>query len=87
MKASRCLMVFGAVAVLGGVAGASKDAGAQAKRRDAEVATIGTIVIKARPINPSAVVELGKIIPEIEIATIRQPFLLKIEEALLSEPF
>ena len=48
---------------------------------------IGAIIITARPTRPSAVVELGKIIPEIEIAKIRQPFLNKIEEALSGEPF
>ena len=87
MNATRYFMLLGAVAVVGGIAGASKDASAQAKRAEKEVATIGTVVITARPTRPSAVVELGKILPEIEISSIRQPFLSKIEEALLSEPF
>jgi len=48
---------------------------------------IGAIIITARPTRPSAVVELGKILPEIEIAKIRQPFLDKIEAALSGDPF
>ena len=48
---------------------------------------IGPVIVTARPTRPSAVVELGKILPEIEIAKIRQPFLNKIEEALSGEPF
>jgi hypothetical protein len=48
---------------------------------------IGPVIVTARPTRPSAVVELGKILPEIEIAKIRQPFLDKIEEALSGEPF
>jgi hypothetical protein len=52
-----------------------------------EVYEIGPVIVTARPTRPSAVVELGKILPEIEIAKIRQPFLGKIEEALTGEPF
>jgi hypothetical protein len=48
---------------------------------------IGPVIVTARPTRPSAVVELGKILPEIEIAKIRQPFLDKIEAALSGEPF
>jgi len=43
--------------------------------------------VTARPTRPSAIVELGKILPEIEIEKIRQPFISKIEEALASDPF
>ena len=45
------------------------------------------ILVTARPTRPSAVVELGKILPEIEIAKIKQPFIHKIEEALSGDPF
>ena len=68
---------------LGGEASAQK-ADKNAKGQPFE---IGAIIITARPTRPSAVVELGKILPEIEIAKIRQPFLNKIEEALSGEPF
>ena len=70
-----------------------KDASAQAKPKPAPPAKSGAvyeisqIIITARPTRPSAVVELGKILPEIEIGKIRQPFLTKIEEAVAVEPF
>jgi len=57
------------------------------KKKASEVYEIGPVIVTARPTRPSAVVELGKILPEIEIAKIRQPFLNKIEEALSGEPF
>jgi hypothetical protein len=62
------------------------DASAQ-KKKASEIFEIGPVIVTARPTRPSAVVELGKILPEIEIAKIRQPFLNKIEEALSGEPF
>lgn len=62
------------------------DAHAQGKKK-VEVFEIGEVKIYARPTRPSAVVELGKILPEIEIAKIRQPFISKIEEAVTGEPF
>jgi len=65
----------------------SVDAHAQPKKKAQEVYEIGAIIVTARPTRPSAVVELGKILPEIEIAKIRQPFLNKIEEAITGEPF
>lgn len=63
------------------------DAHAQAKKKQSEIFEIGAVIVTARPTRPSAVVELGKILPEIEIAKIRQPFISKIEEAITSEPF
>jgi hypothetical protein len=65
----------------------ANDANAQGKKKQSEVFEIGPVVVTARPTRPSAVVELGKILPEIEIAKIRQPFISKIEEAITSEPF
>ncbi len=62
------------------------EAHAQPKKK-VEVFEIGEVKIYARPTRPSAVVELGKILPEIEIAKIRQPFISKIEEAITGEPF
>jgi hypothetical protein len=64
----------------------SREAHAQPKKK-IEVLEIGEVKIYARPTRPSAVVELGKILPEIEIAKIRQPFISKIEEAITGEPF
>lgn len=63
------------------------DANAQPKKKAQEIYEIGAVIVTARPTRPSAVVELGKILPEIEIAKIRQPFLNKIEEAITGEPF
>ena len=65
----------------------TNDAHAQAKKKASEIFEIGAVIVTARPTRPSAVVELGKILPEIEIAKIRQPFISKIEEAITSEPF
>jgi hypothetical protein len=65
----------------------STEANAQTKKKASEVFEIGAVIVTARPTRPSAVVELGKILPEIEIAKIRQPFISKIEEAILGEPF
>jgi hypothetical protein len=45
------------------------------------------INITARPMRPSAVVDLGKILPEIEISKLRKDFYKQIEGLLLSEPF
>jgi hypothetical protein len=87
MNTTKCLTLLGGIALVGVLVGSGRDASAQAKRRESEVATIGTITITARPTRPSAVVELGKILPEIEISSVRQPFLKKIEDALMSEPF
>lgn len=64
-----------------------RDANAQAKKKASEIFEIGAVIVTARPTRPSAVVELGKILPEIEIAKIRQPFISKIEEAITGEPF
>ena len=71
------------------VLGVSGEASAQKADKGAknQPFEIGPVIVTARPTRPSAVVELGKIIPEIEIAKIRQPFLNKIEEALSGEPF
>ena len=63
------------------------DAQAQKKKPPQEIYEIGAVIVTARPTRPSAVVELGKILPEIEIAKIRQPFITKIEEAITGEPF
>lgn len=45
------------------------------------------ITVTARPMRPSAVVDLGKILPDIELSKLRQDFYKQIEGLLLSEPF
>ena len=79
-------LLLGASAALLATLGGLADAGAQAKKKP-EVFEIGPIVVTARPTRPSAIVELGKILPDIEIEKIRKPFITKIEEALVGEPF
>ncbi|MFI5298008.1 MAG: hypothetical protein ACHREM_07915 [Polyangiales bacterium] len=87
MKKMKCLKLLGQLAIAGTVLGSAREAAAEGKGKEKDVAQIATVVITARPTRPSAVVELGKILPEIEISTVRQPFLQKIEAVLMSEPF
>ena len=56
---------------------------ANAKGPPAEI----NITVTARPMRPSAVVDLGKILPDIELSKLRQDFYKQIEALLLSEPF
>ena len=86
MKRTTKLFALGSALALFAVAGEAPAQKAD-KPKAGQPFEIGAIVITARPTRPSAVVELGKILPEIEIAKIRQPFLNKIEEALSGEPF
>jgi len=60
---------------------------AAAQKKKPEVFEIGPINITARPTRPSAVVELGKILPEVELSKVRQSFSHLIAEALLNDPF
>jgi len=90
MKRIRLFQIAAAMAAAVAILGAEGDALAQktdAKPAKGQPYEIGPVIVTARPTRPSAVVELGKILPEIEIAKIRQPFLSKIEEALSGEPF
>ena len=89
MKRIRILQLATALAAAVVVIGTAFDASAQKTDKPAkgQPYEIGPVIVTARPTRPSAVVELGKILPEIEIAKIRQPFLSKIEEALSGEPF
>jgi hypothetical protein len=67
-------------------------AAASPKGTEPEKATKGApaeinITVTARPMRPSAVVDLGKILPDIELSKLRQDFYKQIEGLLLSEPF
>jgi hypothetical protein len=86
LASKAALAALSTVATVLAVVTFTSEASAQKKKQN-EIFEIGSIIITARPTRPSAVVELGKILPEIEIAKIRQPFLSKIEDALSSEPF
>lgn len=57
------------------------------KPRAGQPVELGPIVVTARPTRPSAVVELGKLLPEVKMSTIRQPFVSKIEKVITREPF
>ena len=59
----------------------------EAKPRTDQPFELGPIIVTARPTRPSAVVELGKLLPEVKMSSIRQPFVAKIESAILREPF
>lgn len=89
MTRTKILAAFASALAFVSIFAVAGDASAQKadKNKGGQPFEIGAIVITARPTRPSAVVELGKILPEIEIAKIRQPFLNKIEEALSGEPF
>lgn len=78
---------LGLVAAAAALTAGTTDAHAQAKGKQSQVFELNAVEITARPSRPSAVVELGKIFPEIELAKIRLPFISKIEEAIASEPF
>ena len=99
-KLSSSLLAAAALALVttfGGDASAQKKAAAPAKPSGAThtcpngkvvpINELCEILIAARPTRPSAVVELGKVLPEIDLQKIRQPFISKIEEALSKEPF
>lgn len=45
------------------------------------------LIVTARPVRPGAVVELGKILPEIDPAKIKQPLVQKIEQGVTAGPF
>jgi hypothetical protein len=89
MKRIRIVQLASALAAVVAILGTAEEASAQKTDKPAkgQPYEIGPVIVTARPTRPSAVVELGKILPEIEIAKIRQPFLSKIEEALSGEPF
>jgi hypothetical protein len=88
MKVAHLAALLGVASAIA-VTSLSSEASAQKTDKPAkgQPYEIGPVIVTARPTRPSAVVELGKILPEIEIAKIRHPFLNKIEEALSGEPF
>ena len=81
MNLSHALAGLAAVAVLGL---ASNPASAQQAGR---VITIGEVTIVGRVQKPIASVDVSKIQPKLTLAELRQPFLDRIEQATLKEPF
>ncbi len=98
MKLARRFLVA-AVSIVAICSAASADAqqkpaaaASSPKGAEPEKATKGApaeinITVTARPMRPSAVVDLGKILPDIELSKLRQDFYKQIEGLLLSEPF
>lgn len=52
-----------------------------------KVITIGEVTIVGRVQKPIASVDVSKIQPKLTLAELRQPFLDRIEQATLKEPF
>ncbi len=52
-----------------------------------EVVTVGEVTIVGRVQKPIASVDVSRLQPKMTLATLRQPFLHRIEKALLKEPF
>ncbi len=62
----------------------AKDAFAQ---QAGKVITIGEVTIVGRVQKPIASVDVSKIQPKLTLAELRQPFIDRIEQATLKEPF
>ncbi len=87
MKHTRHLLMTAlSVAVLAVVPPASAEKKAPDAKATNDAAAIN-VVVTARPMRPSAVVDLGQILPEIELSKLRKDFYTEIEGLLLSEPF
>ncbi|MFO0672789.1 MAG: hypothetical protein U0235_24765 [Polyangiaceae bacterium] len=76
--------LFTLAVVIGAVFVSSGDASAQQAGR---VITIGEVTIVGRVQKPIASVDVSKIQPKLTLAELRQPFLDRIEQATLKEPF
>lgn len=83
MKASFSRVVLG-LAIGAGLVVVAGDASAQQAGR---VITIGEVTIVGRVQKPIASVDVSKIQPKLTLAELRQPFLDRIEQATLKEPF
>ncbi len=60
---------------------------AEAQEKKGGVITIGEVTIVGRVQKPIASVDVSKIQPKLTLAELRQPFLDRIEEATLHDPF
>jgi hypothetical protein len=66
---------------------AAPDAVAQAGQARGRVVTISEVTIVGRVQKPIAAVDVSRIQPKLTLAELRQPFIDRIEKALLKEPF
>ena len=60
--------------------------GALAQKKS-KVVEINEITITGRVQKPVAAVDISKIAPKVALSELRQPFLEKIEQVLLTDPF
>jgi len=67
--------------------GASALAGDASAQQAGKVITIGEVTIVGRVQKPIASVDVSKIQPKLTLAELRQPFLDRIEQATLKDPF
>jgi hypothetical protein len=63
------------------------DVHAASAQQAGKVITIGEVTIVGRVQKPIASVDVSKIQPKLTLAELRQPFLDRIEQATLKEPF
>jgi hypothetical protein len=78
------VLVFALVAG-GFVMSLSNEAAAQKKK--ATTVEVGEITISAYVPKPVAAVDINRIAPKLSLSELRQPFLDKIEQAILKDPF
>lgn len=83
MTRTRMLML-GLIAASALTASAASAQTATAKGR---VVTISEVTIVGRVQKPIAAVDVSRIQPKLTLAELRQPFVHRIEKALLKEPF
>lgn len=81
MKA-RTVAILGALAALSVAPGVFAQAGGKGR-----VVTISEVTIVGRVQKPIAAVDVSRIQPKLTLAELRQPFVDRIEKALLKEPF
>lgn len=62
-------------------------AGSASAQQAGKVITIGEVTIVGRVQKPIASVDVSKIQPKLTLAELRQPFLDRIEQATLKDPF
>ena len=58
-----------------------------ARAQDGRVVTISEVTIVGRVQKPIAAVDVSRIQPKLTLAELKQPFLHRIEKALLRSPF
>lgn len=75
------------VTVFGTALTLAQSALAQEKNKKPTVVEVGEITITAAVPKPYAAVDLNRIAPKLSLSEMRQPFLDKIEQAILKAPF